>query len=479
MSGEAVDIDAIVARVLERMQPAAAGSATPHAAPIRSAGRSGIFPDIEQAIRAAEEAYRNLDATSLETRKKMVEAARKAACDAATSLAEDAVRETGMGRVDDKIKKNLLVATKTPGPEILVPEAVTGDHGLSIVDHAPFGVIGSIVPTTNPTETIINNGISMVSAGNTVVFNAHPNAKRCTNRCIALLNDAMHAAGGPPFVFTAVEDPTIETAKAIMAHPAVRLLTVTGGAGVVRAAMQSGKRVVGAGPGNPPAVVDETADFQQAGRDIVLGGSLDNNIICTDEKEVICVDAVTDRLKESMCAQNAYEVTGAELKKLRETVLEQDKGDGHHSVVNKEFIGKDATFILDAIGVRAPATTRMVIADVSNEHPFIWTELMMPVMGITRVPDADAAIALAVRAEHGFRHTASMHSRNIDKLSKMARLMNVSIFIKNGPNYAGLGFGGEGYTSFTIASPTGDGMTTARTFSRPRRCVLVDRFRIV
>ncbi len=468
-------IDTIVARVIERLE---GRPDTPVIEPSQEYG-TGIYDSINEAVRAAEKAFQEFSSTPLETRRKIVQAMRDAACRAARSLAEEAVAETGMGRVEDKIKKNILVATKTPGPEILEAEAVTGDHGLTLVDHAPWGVIGAIVPTTNPTETVINNGIGMIAAGNTAVFNSHPGAKRCTNRCISILNEASHKAGGPPFLFTAVHEPTIESAQAIMTHQAIRLLVVTGGGGVVKAAMASGKRVVAGGPGNPPAVVDETADLDQAGRDIVLGASLDNNLVCTDEKEVICVDSVADRLLESMRRAGAYQLEGEQIDRLKKLVLAEDRGPGTWSPPNKEFVGKDANDILDAIGIQTTADHRLVIADVPNDHSFIWSELMMPVIGVTRVRDADAAIDLAQRAEHGFHHTASMHSKNIDKLSKMARTINTSIFVKNGPNYAGLGFGGEGFTSFTIASPTGDGLTTALTFSRPRRCVIVDRFRIV
>ncbi|MFH1279530.1 MAG: aldehyde dehydrogenase family protein [Candidatus Eisenbacteria bacterium] len=471
-------IDTIVDRVIARLEgePAATLSPPP---PSPARTRTGVFGDLDSAVRAAGEAFLELSSVPLETRKKMVEAARRAAAEAAPSLAEQAVAETGMGRVEDKIRKNLLVATKTPGMEILEPWATTGDHGLTLVDYAPYGVIGAIVPSTNPTETVINNGIGMVAAGNTVVFNAHPGAKGCTNRCLSILNDAMHAAGGPPFVFTAVEEPTIETAQALMKHPDVRLVVVTGGPAVVREAMASGKRVVAAGPGNPPSVVDETADFDQAGRDLVAGASLDNNIICTDEKEVISVASVADRLKEAMSRAGAYELEGSMIGKLKSLVLAEDRGPAAHSVVRKEFVGKNAGYILDALGVAVHGDPRLVLVEVPQEHPFVWTELLMPVFPLARVPNVDAGIDLARRAEHGFRHTASMHSRNIDKLSKMARVMNTSIFVKNGPNYAGLGFGGEGFTSFTIASPTGDGLTNARTWTRPRRCVLVDRFRIV
>ncbi|MBM3320470.1 MAG: aldehyde dehydrogenase EutE [Candidatus Eisenbacteria bacterium] len=468
-------IDAIVDRVLEKL------GETPRAQEPRAARRSesGIFDDLDRAILEARRGFDALASLSLEVRRVMIDAMRKAACDAAGTLAADAVSETGMGRAEDKIRKNVLVATKTPGMEILEPWATTGDHGLTLVDHAPYGVIGAIVPSTNPTETVINNGIGMVAGGNTVVFNAHPAARECTNRCLAILNDAAHAAGGPPFVFTAVREPTIATAQAIMKHPEIALLVVTGGPGVVAEAMRSGKRVVAAGPGNPPAVIDETADLRQAARDLVLGASLDNNIVCTDEKEVLCVASAADRLKEEMRGAGAYEIEGAMVSRLKNLVLAEDRGPGAHSVVEKSLVGRDAGRILDALGVRGHGDPRLILVEVPGEHTFVWTELLIPVLPVVRVPNVDAAIDLACRAEHGFRHTASMHSRNIDKLSKMARVMNTSIFVKNGPNYAGLGFGGEGYTSFTIASPTGDGLTNARTFTRPRRCVLVDRFRIV
>jgi acyl-CoA reductase-like NAD-dependent aldehyde dehydrogenase len=264
-----------------------------------------------------------------------------------------------------------------------------------------------------------------------------------------------------------------------MKHGDIALLVVTGGPGVVREAMRSGKRVVAAGPGNPPSVVDETADLEQAGRDLVLGASLDNNIICTDEKEVLCVAPAADRLKEAMRSAGAYELEGAAIARLKDLVLAEDRGPSAHATVKKEFVGRDAGRILDALGISGHGDPRLVLVEVPPEHPFVWTELLMPVLPLSRVPNVDSGIDLARRVEHGFRHTASMHSRNVDKLSKMARVINTSIFVKNGPNYAGLGFGGEGFTSFTIASPTGDGLTTARTFTRPRRCVLVDRFRIV
>jgi acyl-CoA reductase-like NAD-dependent aldehyde dehydrogenase len=414
---------------------------------------------------------------SFELRNTMIAAMREAALAHVKELSVLAVHETGLGRAEDKVKKNLLVTVKTPGPEMLEARAKSGDHGLMLMERAPYGVIGSIIPTTNPTETVINNSIAMVSGGNAVVFNAHPNAKRCSNRCVEILNDAIVRAGGPANLVTAVEDPTIETAQALMKHKDIALLVVTGGPGVVREAMLSGKKVIAAGPGNPPAVVDETADIPLAARNIVAGASLDNNIICTSEKEVVVVAPVADELKRHMLACGCVEVTGGGIERLCNVIFESRQG--RKGVINKKWIGKNANLILREIDVEAPPSTRLVICEVDRDHPLPWTEQLMPVMPIVRVANVDEAIDLALAYEGGRRHTATMHSRNIEKLSKMARLVNCSIFVKNGPTFAGLGMGGEGYTSFTIASPTGEGMTSPISFTRERRCTLVDSFRIV
>ncbi|OQX95016.1 aldehyde dehydrogenase EutE, partial [candidate division KSB1 bacterium 4572_119] len=394
-------------------------------------------------------------------------------------LSEEAVAETGLGRVEDKIAKNRLVSEKTPGTEDLFPAARSGDHGLSLFECAPYGVIGAITPVTNPTSTIICNAIGMVAAGNGVVFNVHPFAKNTSIKNIGLLNQAIIEAGGPTDLVTGVFEPTIETAQELMQHPGIRLLVVTGGGAVVKAAMNSGKRAICAGPGNPPVVVDETADIERAGRDIVKGASFDNNIICVDEKEVIAVDSIADKLIKSMTRNGGYLLNQDQIFQLQNIIFEKINGASQPGVINKSFIGKNASVILSQIGISVDEKVRLIIADVNKNHPLVWTEQMMPVMPIVRVSNADEGIDFAKLAEGGNYHTAVMYSKNIDNLSRMAREINSTIFVKNGPSYAGLGFGGEGHTSFSIASPTGEGLTGPRSFSRERRCVLVDHFRIV
>ncbi len=475
----------VLAREILGQRSPAPGEGSACQAPPRASGGTaassggGIFKTIDEAVAAARAAWETLDSLGLKKRFQIVTSMREAMRENARVLAVHAVEETGLGRIEDKVLKNQLVTEKTPGPEELTPQAITGDHGLVLIEPAPFGVIGAITPVTNPSSTIICNGIGMVSAGNTVVFNPHPSARRVSVETVRLLNSAVVKAGGPPNTLTCIAEPSIQSAGELMKHPRVRLLAVTGGGAVVAAAMNSGKRAICAGPGNPPAIVDPTANIEKAGRDIVFGHSFDNNVICVDEKEVIAVSSIADSLKLAMKQAGAYELASSDLARLEKVIFEKGAGPRGHAVVNKKFVGKDAALILRELGVNAGPEIRTVLVEVPNDHPLVFTEQMMPVLPLTRVRSVDEAIDLAVQCEGGCFHTASMHSTDISALSAMARRCNCSIFVKNGPNLAGLGFRGEGYTSFTIASPTGEGLTTPRSFSRWRRCTLVDHFRIV
>jgi len=439
----------------------------------------GIHASIDAAVGAARSAFLTYRDMGLESRRTIVEAMRAAMLREGERLAYLAHAETGLGRAEDKVQKNLLVTTRTPGPEDLDPQAVTGDAGMTVTEYAPYGVIGSITPTTNPTSTIINNSIAMVSAGNAVTFNVHPGAAQVSVENIKLLNQAIVGAGGPPDLITATPKPTLESAKGLMNHPDVRVLLVTGGPAVVAEALRTPKKAITAGPGNPPAVVDQTADIDQAARDIVRGASFDNNIICVDEKTTIVVDTVADALVRGMVSAGAYRLKEHELRRLERVIFKQMGAPNKPGAIEPAWIGKDASAILSEIGVAVEGDVRLLLAEVPAEHSLVWTEQMMPVMPVVRVRDVDAAIDLAVRSEHGFQHTASIHSTNVDTITKMARTMNCSILVANGPNFAGLGQTGEGFTSFSIASPTGEGLTRPRTFSRVRRVTVVGALRIV
>lgn len=439
----------------------------------------GTFTNLDNAVNAAYNAFNEFKSLSLDTRKSIIENIRKASLENNVVLSKMAHEETGMGRWEDKVVKNELGIKKTPGIEDIQPEAFSDDYGLTLVEKAPYGVIGAITPSTNPVVTIISNAIGMIAAGNSVVFNPHPSAKKTSSHLISILNKAITEAGGPANLLVCIDEPTIESAKELMSHKKIAILVVTGGPAVVKVAMNSGKKVIAAGPGNPPCVVDETADIAKAGKDIVDGASFDNNVICICEKEIICVASVADRLKEEMKKHGAFELNDEQIKQLTSLVITEAGCPGNEGMANKKYVGKNASYIAKDIGLDLPEESRLLLCEVGREHPLVWTEQLMPVMPLVRVKDVDEAIDLAVVCEHGFRHTSIMHSLNIAKLSKMAKVMDCSIFIKNGPSYAGLGKGGAGFASFTIASPTGEGVTRARTFTRERRCTVVDYFRII
>jgi len=465
-------IESIVSEVLERLER--------EPSPSRAESRAlGVHPDLDTAVAAARMGFEAYDKVPLSTRAKVIAEIRDTLKSQYRTLAEVAVEETGLGRVDDKILKNQIVTELTPGTEDLEPIAWTGDHGMTLLERAPYGPIAVITPVTNPSETIINNGISMLAGGNTVVLCPHPNARKVSNLTVDLMNRAARKAGAPAPLVHSVDQPTIEVAQGLLRYRGIRLNVVTGGPAVVKEALAAGKKAITAGPGNPPSVVDETADIEKAARDIVAGGSLDNNIICTDEKEVVAVGLIADRLKEAFGRSGAVVLPPHHVEALRKLVLEKDNGPRKHATIHRKFVGKNIDVILREAGIPCDPSKRMAVCEVDQDHPFVWTEMMMPIMPLVRVKNVDEAIDYAILVEHGYRHTASMHSRNIEKLSKMARMCDCSIFVKNGPNFAGLGYGGEGPTSFTIASPTGEGMTTARSFTRVRRCTLVDAFRIV
>ncbi len=444
-----------------------------------TSSKPGQFSEIDRLIDAADQAQSELLCMTLEKRKEIIRNIRHIILENMDALCKMAVDETKMGNVKDKHIKNSLAAQKTPGVEDLEPISYTDDYGLTLVERAPYGIIGSITPSTNPTETLICNGIGMIAGGNAVVFNPHPAAKETSIFMISLFNEAVMKAGGPPNLLSTVSNPTIESAQAMMKHPKIPLIVVTGGPSVVETAMLSGKKVIAAGPGNPPVVVDETADLERAAMDIVNGAGLDNNIVCICEKEILAVSSIVDSLKEAMKKFGAFELNKAQIEKVTDLVIAVPGRPGHEGAPNKKYVGKDASVIAADIGIRVEGAVKILLCEVGSDHPLVWTEQLMPVIPIVRMNNADEAIDFAIECEHGFKHTASIHSKNIDRLSRMAKVMDCSIFVKNGPNYAGLGYHGAGFTSFTIASPTGEGMTRARTFTRERRCSLIGHFRIV
>ena len=432
------------------------------------AGDHGVFKDMNDAIEAAKQSQKIVAKMSMDQREKIISNIRVKIKENAETFAHMGVQETGMGNVGHKILKHQLVAEKTPGTEDITTTAWSGDRGLTLIEMGPFGVIGAITPCTNPSETVLCNTIGMLAGGNTVVFNPHPAAIKTSIYAVNLLNEASIEAGGPDNIAVTVEKPTLETSAIMMKHKDIPLIAATGGPGVVTAVLSSGKRGIGAGAGNPPALVDETADIRKAAEDIVNGCTFDNNLPCIAEKEIVAVDSIADELMHYMVnEQGCYLASKEEQDALTNVVLKDGK-------LNRKCVGRDAKTLLGMIGVQVPDNIRCITFEGPKEHPLIATELMMPILGVVRAKGFDDAVEQAVWLEHGNRHSAHIHSKNVDNITKYAKAIDTAILVKNGPSYAALGFGGEGFCTFTIASRTGEGLTSASTFTKRRRCVMTD-----
>lgn len=434
----------------------------------------GVFENVEDAIEAAYRAQREwITNYKIEDRQRIIEAIRRWSRTHIEDWCRKIVEETGMGRYEDKVDKHLAVINKTPGTECLTTYALSGDNGLMLEEYGPFGVIAAITPTTNPTETIINNSISMIAGGNSVIFNVHPRAKKVCAECLQVINKAIIDAGGPADLVTMTREPTMDNVDKLAASPKIRMMVGTGGMGMVNALLHSGKKCIGAGEGNPPVIVDETADVVLAGRKIYEGASFDNNIVCFAEKEVFAVEDIYDGLIYELRKNGAFLVNAQQAEQLTKLCIKKKaKGDGYEP--NKDWVGKNASEILRQIGVQAPDTCRLAIMEVGADHPFVLCEQLMPVLPIVKVRSFEEAVELAVKAERGNRHTASMYSKNVDHMTVFAKAIETTIFVKNSATKAGLGIGGEGHCTMTIAGPTGEGITDARSFCRKRRCVLAE-----
>lgn len=441
---------------------------------------SVIFPNVDAAVAHATQAQRLFHEQSLELRRGVIQAIREAALVNAERWARLTVEETKMGRAEDKTQKNKLCALRTPGVEDLQSKAYTGDKGLTLVEYAPFGVVASITPSNNPAATIISNSISILAAGNAVIFAPHPETLQVCHDVLKTLSHATVVAGAPAGLITSVGPPSHETTRELLAHPGINLNLVTGGTSIVDFALSISKscKTIAAGPGNPPVVIDETANFPQCVQDVVFGASFDNNLLCIAEKEVIVVEAARAQFLASISADSrAYELSTSQMDRLAKIVIHDCSAEQKASSMNRNYVGRDASFLAALLDLDVPASTRLLWGVVPEEHPFIWIEQLMPVLPVTFVADVEQAIDLAVRAEAGNHHTAAMYSTHIGNLTRMGRRMQCSVFVNNAPTLYGLGMG-EGYTSMSIGTPTGDGITKTSHFVRPLHYCLVGYFRI-
>lgn len=453
-----------IREILEEELSSSLSDSTSKPSTVGSKGHNGIFSNVDDAIAAAKAAWEDYVDQPIEMRNKVVETIKEGFRPHIEWMAKQIKEETGMGTVDAKIAKLNNALYNTPGTEILQPDAETGDGGLIMYEYAPYGVIGAVGPSTNPAETVIANGIMMLAAGNTVFFGAHPGAKNITRWTIEKLNEFVYEATGLQNLMVSLDQPSIESVQQMMSHPDIALLAVTGGPAVVHQAMTSGKKAIGAGAGNPPAMVDATADISLAAHNIVDSASFDNDILCTAEKEVITEQSIKDELITKMQQEGAFLLKNKQdIDRLVKMTI-KDNGDP-----DRKFVGKDATFILDQANISYTGHPSVIILEASVDHPFTMTEMLMPIVPVVSCPDFDSVLKAALIAEQGYHHTASIHSRDLVQINRAAHKMNTSIFVVNGPTYSGTGVGFTGASALTIATPTGEGTTTAKSFTRRRR----------
>jgi aldehyde dehydrogenase len=474
-------IQDVVSEVMRRLGETRSTTVTSAAAAAaRSSGATdsgGVFATVDDAVVAATEAQKKLVKLPMEDRDGIVKLIKSIAKENAKAWGAMELAETKVGRLDHKIEK-LQILELVPGVEYLQTKASGGSNGMCIEEFAPFGVIGVVTPVTHSVPTLSANAINMIASGNSLVANAHPSGANSAAHAIREYNRQIAAKYGVDNLITCVMPPTLESAEALFNHRGIALLVITGGPGVARAALKAPKRSIVAGPGNPPVVVDETACLQNAATSIVKGGAYDNNLLCIGEKQVFCVDSVFDKLMEQMKNAGGFVLNSSQIEALTKAAFKTDPKDGH-AHVNKEFVGKDAAVLAQAAGATVPPMTQLLVGETKFDHVFVQEEQMMPFVPFVRVKDVDEAIELAIKSEHGYRHTAIIHSRNVDTITRFGRKANTTLFVVNGPSMAGLGLGGEGYLSYSIATPTGEGITTPLTFTRYRRVVMTRSLRMI
>lgn len=477
-------VEAVVARVASAPPAAPAkpscGCTGPGSAAPPADGRHGVFSCAARAASAAHDAHLQLAKLGVAGRAKVIEIVKHLAVSNARDWGRFEMEETRIGRVDHKIAK-LEITRNVPGVEWLRPDAMSGDGGITLEEYAPFGVIGAILPVTHSVPTLTGNVINMVAAGNAIVFNPHPGGARSAAMAVRAYNEAIQHATGIENLITTVEQPSLDSFDVLCKHPQVALLAITGGPAVVQAAMKSGKRAICAGPGNPVVVVDETADLAKAARHIIEGAAFDNNLLCIGEKAVFVLQSVFDRFCAELAQAGAARLNASQLEQLTAAAFTFKPGDGgcSHAAVNRTLVGADPAVLARHAGASIPAGTQLLFAETDADHAFVQEEQMMPMLPLVPVPDFATAVHEAKRAEHNYRHSAIIHTKDVDHMTYMAKAMDTTLFVKNGPSVAGLGLGGEGYLSYSIATTTGEGITTPRTFTRTRRCVLVENLRII
>ena len=455
-------ISEIAREVIARLQGTAPAAAAASQAPNTG---DGVFSTVDEAVKAAAAAQAKVGQMSLEERGRIVAIIRRLCVDHAEEWARLELEETGLGRLDHKTKS--LQRPPRPRRRSHAQRRPQRLQRPVLIEHAPWGVIGMVLPATHSVPTMAKRHQRHRRRQHR---HSAPPAGASGRLRLRVMNRAIQQETGAANVITTMANASIRAAAGL--PPPRHRPALSPAARVVRAAAKSGKRVIAAGPGNPPVVVDETADLDNAAKSIIIGASFDNNLLCIGEKEVFVVASVFDAFLSAMKRAGAVELNNAAIERLTEAAFtfdEQGKGKGcGRAHLRKELIGKDVSILAAAAGIQIPAATPLLFGETVEDHAFVQEEQMMPFVPIVKVL-VNAGIAASLKAEHNYRHTAIIHSRNLDNVTRMARAMNTTLFVSNAACVAALGSGNPSYLSFSIATPTGEGVTTPMTFTRERQ----------
>ena len=367
-----------------------------------------------------------------------------------------------------KLMKNRGSIIEAAGTEAIQPKVMASSKGLTVEYRAPYGLVAALTPVTNGLPTVACNTMAMIAAGNSIVFNAHPAGKENAAKAVDLLNRAVMEAGGPENLATMPRIPNTDTLKEMMESPLVSLLIGTGGEGMVDLLMSAKKKVIAAGPGNVPTIIDETADVARAAQTLMMNVPVENTMLCITEKEAFVVEEVFDEFMAQMQKLGARLLTQEEAEKVAAVAVYQEPNGKWMPV--KKFVGRDPNVILEAAGVTpSDYDLRLAIIDANMDCPFVPCEQLMPIFPVVKCKDFAEAERLAVETEHGYHHSASIWTGSLERATHFGKLINTTCFAMNGATVAACGMDGTGTGSVTIATGTGEGFTNPATFTRVRR----------
>jgi len=352
----------------------------------------------------------------------------------AEELAKMAYEETGFGNWQDKVLKNIFASTKVYEhiKEVKTVGVINSDPAKKVFDvGVPLGVITALVPSTNPTSTILYKTLIALKAGNAIIFSAHPNAGKCSQRAIEIVKKAALEAGAPAGIVDGLSLLTMAATKELMHSKDVALILATGGEGMVRAAYLSGTPTISGGPGNGPAFIERSANIKQAVSDIITSKTFDNGVICASEQSIIVEQCIATEVKQELLAQHAYIMNELESDKLAKLLLRPN------GMINPVVVGKTALILADMAGFSVPFNTRVLISvqtSVDFTNPYS-REKLCPVLGMYVEADWQQACArvMEILTNEGKGHTLVIHSQNEDVIREFALQKPVFRMLVNTP----------------------------------------------